>query len=114
MAESKIKKAVESIIQHNTNGDAVGYYATHTYAASDPEVTNVSQGNIVITNNNGVCCVRVDRLICTPDVKILDCRSYFGEVWAYDSDGGSKMYIDRGWLYFKEANMGYRIFTFAI
>lgn len=114
MAESKIKKAVESTIQHNVNGDLVGYYASHTYEASDPAVANVSQGTIVVKNSNGVCYVKTINLTCTPDVKILDCRPYFGAAYEYDDNGGSGIFIDAGWLYFKEANIGNRILTFIL
>lgn len=111
MAESKIEKSVWSVIQHNTQGDAVGYYATRIYQAS--EMANVTQGTVQVINNNGTMCIKTANLVCTPDVPIIDLSAYVGSgTYAYDPDGGSKMFIDRGKLYCKESNMGHRILTF--
>ncbi len=111
MASGIISKRVESVIQHNVNGDVVGYYATRTFQTS--ELQNVSQGTVTVTNRNGVGCVKVTDLVCTPNTKIVDLQSYIGHVYVYDREGGSKMYIDNGWLYCGEANMGHRILTFC-
>lgn len=97
-------------LQANNNGQLVGYYATHTWQAS--EMSNVTSGSITVTNRNGVCSVRFINVVCTANTVLVDATAYIGHVYEYDSDG-SGIYIDNGIIYCREANAGYRILTFV-
>ena len=105
--------AIGERLQSNNSGQMVGFHAEYTLNTSD--LSNVSQGEIKIKNRNGVVTIIAENIVCTPDTVVKNISGYIGSgKYYYDNNGGSAMQIDNSQLYFKTANVGYRILTIVI
>ena len=100
-------------IQHSISGSLIGYYASRTFETD--ELTNVSQGQIIVSITNGVTMIYFVNVKCTPKTKIVNIAGYLGGVRKYYYDSNNTgIYIDDSWIYCNVAEPGYRILTIVM
>lgn len=92
--------------------ETVGYYASKDFQLS--EMQNTIEGNITISNRNGVVTVYVRNLQCTENKPILEISGYVGvNYYLYDTDI-TGLYIDKSLLYSSKPNIKYAVLCFCL
>ena len=105
-------KEINSKLSNGTSGDRIGYYASQTFSKNN--MTNATDGNIKVTNRNGIVTIYVQNLQCTTNVPLLNVNGYVGDDYYIYDKAGTGLYIDNSMLYSSKTSISYLVFSFCL
>lgn len=77
-------------------------------------MTNATNGNIKVTNRNGIVTIYIQNLQCTTNVPLLNINGYVGDNYYIYDKAGTGLYIDNSMLYSSKQSIDYLVFSFCL